>query len=210
MNVFIRTILVLGIAGTIENQVEAQDLSFTNSASNSTLVELYSSEGCSSCPPAEAWLGRLTDSQELWHTIFPLSFHVDYWDNLGWPDRFARPAYTERQRTYAASSGRTPFIRQNLLLQVVNGEAGFTARNCLPRRIRRTERSRFMPAARAPTFRPATRHPRQRRQATYTINVVLLGFNVVSDVKRGENGGRGTQTRLCRPRLQIEGYERGR
>jgi hypothetical protein len=61
------------------------------------VIELYTSEGCSSCPPAEAYLGELAQRGD----VLALSFHVDYWDNLGWRDRFALPAAVDRQRAYA-------------------------------------------------------------------------------------------------------------
>ena len=51
-----------------------------------------------SCPPAEAWTNNLKSAPGLWRDIFPVAFHVDYWDGLGWPDRFARAEYTQRQR----------------------------------------------------------------------------------------------------------------
>ena len=51
-----------------------------------SLLELYTSEGCSSCPPAESWLGQLTTDGRLWKEIVPVAFHVDYWDDLGWKD----------------------------------------------------------------------------------------------------------------------------
>lgn len=57
------------------------------------VVELYTSEGCSSCPPADRWLSTLNDQPN----ILPLAFHVNYWDRLGWQDRFATPATTQRQ-----------------------------------------------------------------------------------------------------------------
>ena len=66
-----------------------------------TLVELYTSEGCSSCPPADQWLSSLKDRPG----IVVLAFHVDYWDSLGWKDRFADPAYTQRQNQVAARGG---------------------------------------------------------------------------------------------------------
>lgn len=66
------------------------------------LLELYTSEGCSSCPPADRYLSGLQGQQRLW----PLAFHVDYWDNLGWPDRFAQPAFSQRQRTISTRHGR--------------------------------------------------------------------------------------------------------
>jgi len=68
------------------------------------VVELYTSEGCDSCPPADRWLSTLKGRAD----VVALSFHVDYWDRLGWTDRFASPAFTERQYRQRASSG-TPF-----------------------------------------------------------------------------------------------------
>ena len=64
------------------------------------LVELYQSEGCSSCPPAEAYLNGIADRPG----VIALAFEVTYWDYLGWKDKFASPAYTQRQRDFAARS----------------------------------------------------------------------------------------------------------
>ena len=80
----------------------AQDIVLKSSGARSSLVELYSSEGCSSCPPAEEWTNQLKAVPGLWKDTFPVVFHVDYWDGLGWPDRFARAEFTQRQRDYAA------------------------------------------------------------------------------------------------------------
>lgn len=65
------------------------------------LVELYTSEGCSSCPPADRWFSsHIGDADANW-----LAFHVDYWDSIGWPDRFDSPQYTQRQRDRVAAAG---------------------------------------------------------------------------------------------------------
>ena len=80
------------------------------------LVELYTSEGCSSCPPADRWLAK---------TLVPaadgpaaaLAFHVDYWDKLGWPDRFARAAWSERQRDIARASRTGVVYTPQVVLQ---------------------------------------------------------------------------------------------
>ncbi len=65
------------------------------------VVELYTSQGCSSCPPADALLEEMAKNVE----ILPLAFHVDYWDYLGWQDAFASPAHTLRQKAYAHAAG---------------------------------------------------------------------------------------------------------
>jgi hypothetical protein len=65
------------------------------------LIELFSSEGCSSCPPAEGWLRTLHNGAD----VVSLEFHVDYWDSLGWRDRFADARYTARQQALAARAG---------------------------------------------------------------------------------------------------------
>ncbi len=62
-----------------------------------TVVELFTSQGCSSCPPADAFLGELSTRGD----VLALSFHIDYWDYIGWKDPFADPRYTQRQRDYA-------------------------------------------------------------------------------------------------------------
>lgn len=74
------------------------------------VVELYTSEGCNSCPPADAWLSSLKGRPD----VVALAFHVDYWDRLGWKDRFADPAHTQRQaglrRSGASSFVYTPQV----------------------------------------------------------------------------------------------------
>src|SRR6267154_5087398 len=78
---------------------------FTSGEGRTHLLELYTSEGCSSCPPAEAWLGDLRDAPGLWRDFVPVAFHVVYWDQLGWRDRFASKEYTARQYAYSAAWG---------------------------------------------------------------------------------------------------------
>ncbi|RDK00086.1 DUF1223 domain-containing protein [Paraburkholderia lacunae] len=68
------------------------------------LVELYSSEGCSSCPPADSWLSQWKNSGAT-QSVVPLALHVDYWNSLGWTDRFSQHRFTERQQTLTDLAG---------------------------------------------------------------------------------------------------------
>lgn len=79
------------------------------------LVELYTSEGCSSCPPADRWLSGLKRAAEN-GAVVPLAFHVDYWDYIGWKDRFARAEFSRKQREAVARRGsRTVYTPQVML-----------------------------------------------------------------------------------------------
>ena len=73
----------------------------TSPRTTAPVVELYTSEGCNSCPPADRWLSKLKADP----TVVALAFHVDYWDRLGWKDRFASAAFTQRQAAQQATNG---------------------------------------------------------------------------------------------------------
>jgi hypothetical protein len=72
-----------------------------------------------SCPPADEWLGRQKEATELWQRLIPLAFHVDYWDYLGWWDRFASAEFSQRQRDYRHSGGLGSVYTPGV---VVNGQ----------------------------------------------------------------------------------------
>ena len=81
-------------------------------AGGPVVVELFTSQGCSSCPPADAILGELADRED----VIALSLHVDYWDYLGWVDEFADPAHTARQRGYARAAKSTMIYTPQMVI----------------------------------------------------------------------------------------------
>ena len=88
------------------------ECSADRSDSRPHLVELYTSEGCSSCPPADDWLRRLPTGAG----VVALAFHVDYWDSLGWRDRFADPRYSKRQQAQATFDGTSGVYTPQIVL----------------------------------------------------------------------------------------------
>mgnify|MGYP001443762882 CR=1 FL=1 len=87
------------------------------------IVELFTSQGCSSCPPADAQLSQLA----LRSDIVPLALHVDYWDYLGWADPFAQPAFTARQKAYARAKGERMIYTPQMMVGGVESVVGTDA-----------------------------------------------------------------------------------
>ena len=96
-------LLLLGAALSLPAHA-AESITVESGPRQTAVLELYTSEGCSSCPPADRWLSRLVElpSDEL--DVLALGFHVDYWDYLGWKDRFASRDYSHRQRQLGANN----------------------------------------------------------------------------------------------------------
>ena len=176
----------------IEVQIQSQPASsmlatttFKSGETAATVIELFTSEGCSSCPPAETWMSELKTRADLWTNIVPAVFHVDYWDGLGWPDRFAKQEFTKRQRRYA-SSWPTGAVYTPMF--VLNGKEwrGWFYGEAVPRRSEKV--GTLSVTLTSGTEVTATFiGPRQR---SLKLEVALLGNNLDSDVKRGENRGR--------------------
>ena len=175
----IGVILFLLVAVT----AHAGDLVLESGPQQTHLIELFTSQGCSSCPPAEAWFSKLKSEPKLWKDFVPLAFHVDYWDRLGWRDPFASKEWTARQYQYSenwkAESVYTPgFVLDGrewmgrsippgatekpgvLKLSVKNGKltAEFTTTNSALKDV--------------------------------DLHVAMLGFDLTTKIGAGENSGR--------------------
>lgn len=88
-------------------------ISTANAEESPVVVELYTSQGCSSCPAADAILSSLADRED----VIALALHVDYWDYIGWPDTFAKPGFTKRQKAYARAAGAHTIYTPQMIVQ---------------------------------------------------------------------------------------------
>jgi hypothetical protein len=102
MFLFPRAIVSLLLLAAWHAAVAAPACSASSPAHSAALVQLFTSEGCDSCPPADRWLARLRSKGYTEERLVPLAFHVDYWDYLGWRDRFASPEFSQRHRDQAS------------------------------------------------------------------------------------------------------------
>jgi hypothetical protein len=165
----------------------ARDYLWESGQTRTHLIELFTSEGCSSCPPAEAWLSKLKTNARLWKDFVPVAFHVDYWDNLGWPDRFAAKPWTERQRTYATTWNTTTVYTPEFILDGREWHAGQ-----IP--LASTDRPGVLKVALAEHGTAAISfNPEAAGARSFDVYLAALGFSLNSDVNAGENRGRKLQ-----------------
>jgi hypothetical protein len=164
-------------------QATPGDKEFVSKENSVPLLELFTSEGCSSCPPAEEWFSQLRQNPALWKNIVPVALHVDYWNYLGWSDPYSSSELSSRQREYSqiwnTRSVYTPeFVLNGHEWRVgevipTGGRTGI-----LKLRIRKdgSVEASFSPSSKS------TVH--------YSINLAPLICGVNQLVPRGENAGR--------------------
>ena len=151
------------------------------------VVELFTSQGCSSCPPAETFLGELAQRPD----VLALAFHVDYWDDLGWRDRFASSQATQRQSVYAKSLRRSSVYTPQI---VIDGSADYVG----------SDRKAVGAAlSRQRTGVPVGLSVRagevlidlQAQKGAVSSDVLLVAYlrQTASSIGRGENAGRTLQ-----------------
>jgi hypothetical protein len=169
--------------------VQAEGQRFESPVQRVTVVELFTSQGCSSCPPADHWLSGLSDHPGLWRQLIPLAFHVDYWDYLGWQDRFASSASSQRQRQYRHSGGLGSVYTPGVL---VNGEEwrGWYWGREIPSgerpRVGRLQLDVASPGPATLRFLPDSAWTTHSLQA----HLAILGSGLQSPIGGGENRGR--------------------
>lgn len=158
------------------------------------VLELFTSEGCSSCPPADRLLRDvIEDSQEKGLDVYALSFHVDYWNRLGWKDPYSSSAYSDRQRTYARALNSNVYTPQ----LVVNGKDEFVGSN-------RTKAAMSIKKALNSPLQDITidfeakimgnslsyRYKTEGKLTGTILNVALVESGLSQNVSRGENRGK--------------------
>jgi len=178
-----RPFLFLGVGLLAVAPLTGAAAQFASGENRTALVELFTSEGCSSCPPAERWLGTLRDEPGLWRDFVPVAFHVDYWNRLGWPDRFSTREFTQREYDYAAawasSSVYTPCL-------VRDGAEWRGSRSLAPSGA---AAGKLTVSYEGDTLHAEFSPAGSQTGVTFEIHAAILGAGIVSQVKAGENRG---------------------
>ena len=164
---------------------QSQDIEYKSGNKQVSLVELYTSQGCSSCPPADKWLGELKNEPGLWSEFVPIAFHVDYWDYIGWKDSFSKKEYSNRQRLH----------RKQGNVKVVYTPGFFLNGKEWKRRLGRSTPSLDNKVAGDLTATLSGKtlkvnYDSANPISTATLNVGVLGFGYQTAIKAGENSNR--------------------
>lgn len=173
-----------------------------------TVVELYTSQGCSSCPPADRLLGELARRDD----VIALSFHVDYWDYIGWKDPFASPETTARQRAYRRALGKSYVYTPQMVIGGTEQAVG-SDRFQVMGFIRKMRRAPMIDisvahgAGHTATVRIGRGHGQARPAPVW---LVFYDREHVTEIRRGENEGvKLTNSNVVRKLMRI-GSWRGR
>lgn len=156
-------------------------------AAETVVVELFTSQGCSSCPPADRILGELAQEEN----VIALGFHVDYWDYLGWKDEFASAEHTERQRAYARAMGERAVYTPQMVVGGIDHVVG--SRGMKVAKLIQKHAERPMPVTVQLERNGDT--VTVRASSSESIPAVVVQLATYSpketvDIRRGENGGR--------------------
>src|SRR4029077_20694649 len=162
---------------------QADDRVFESGQKKTHLIELFTSQGCISCPPAEAWLSKLKAEPGLWKDFVPIAFHVDYWDRLGWRDSYAAKEWTARQYLYSANWRSESVYTPGFVLD---------GRELLNRSVpaASNEKPGALKVSIANETITAEFKPTNGGTKNFDLHVAALGFDLNTKISAGENRGR--------------------
>ncbi|PMG47278.1 hypothetical protein BCU90_03755 [Vibrio lentus] len=174
---------------------------WSNEGQPAQVIELFTSEGCSSCPPADAYLSTFEDDPNLWTQVIPLAYHVDYWDYLGWGDKFASKAFSQKQRLYKAYGVTSGVYTPGFIVdgKEWRGYFNWLDRN-LPSLLLQSS-PKLTVNHKGDTFSVS-----YEGKGDYVAHLALLAMNEVTSVKAGENKGKKLEHDFV---VVYDGYQRG-
>jgi hypothetical protein len=170
------------------SMANAMAVTFQSSERQTSLLELYTSEGCSSCPPAEAWISNLKSQSGLWTDFVPVAFHVDYWNGLGWRDKLSSEEFSQRQRDYAQAWSAQDVYTPEFVLNGKEWHNWFGYRGAPS--ASDTKAGTLAVSSTDGKHWQANFEPAEKGAMDYDVTAAVLVCGLGSDVTAGENSGR--------------------
>ncbi len=166
--------LWIGLTGTAQAQ------------SQPVVIELFTSQGCSSCPPADALMHKLAARSD----VIALSMHVDYWDYIGWKDEFARAENAARQRSYAKAAGRRSVYTPQMIIAGEDSVVGTHPMDVADLIAKHTATQKDVDLKAVRSGGKINIAATARNPAKYEVKFVSYTKKRTTSIKRGENAGK--------------------
>lgn len=158
---------------------------FNSGVRQVSLLELYSSQGCKSCPPAERWMSGLKTDERLWQQFVPVVFHVDYWDSLGWQDPYSTLKHSQRQRMYLVHGYSKAVYTPGF---IVDGQE-WTGWFQTPELPELADEEAGQLSVAVSDGKVVAKFIRDADSTGLVLNLAVLGFDIVTEVTQGTNKG---------------------
>lgn len=163
---------------------------YVSQITSTNVIELYTSEGCSSCPPADRWLSSLKSDPNIFKHFIPMAFHVDYWNKLGWTDRFSNKANSQRQYIHQQQGNISQVYTPGFVMNNKEWRGWFS-------------NNKSWNSATNPVGILSVNHNEQSQQLRITfapeqvssdknlqLNIAILGMALSNEIEHGENRGK--------------------
>lgn len=191
---------LLSFAGLAQN---SSNLHFSSSEQATDVVELFTSQGCHSCPPADRFFTQLKTRDDLFEGFIPVAFHVDYWNYLGWRDRFSRSEFTFRQRQHQIDGHTKRVYTPGFVVNSKEWRGWFKRQKHWPQsrikagvlqaEVMSVPSNNTLSLAANFTPHQALLDTLANRPDSLTLYVTYLGMGLSTNIKRGENKGKYLQ-----------------
>ncbi|SFD97931.1 Protein of unknown function [Chitinophaga sp. CF118] len=216
MKPFKEIFLLIGLASIFAIVVGFQNIKKQNTIKNLqknderkgfAVVELFTSEGCWSCPPADELIEKLQKGNNN-KQLYIMAFHVDYWDHQGWKDRFSKPEFTLRQQQYASwlnlNTIYTPQIVVNGTTELIGSDESAVL-SSISSELKKTSSDTFVLHAEVKSKNIQVTYSDVRSHKEYQIIIALVQKSALSKVKAGENAGKNlSHVQIVRELYQQE------
>jgi hypothetical protein len=193
IKIFITILSLTVVAISASAFISGRNTKPDNNGKGFAVIELFTSEGCSSCPPADALIARV-EKESSDKPIYILAYHVDYWNRLGWKDAFSSPEYSARQNQYArwlkSSQIYTPQAIVNGRTEFVGSEET-SLRNAIKSGLETPAKTQLtLGSIKVGNDKAIVQYHTEGTTGNNVIVIALVQKNATTKVQRGENGGR--------------------
>ncbi len=162
---------------------------FSSGEKQKIVIELFSSQGCSSCPPAEKFIRDLQKSPKLWKEYIPVVYHIDYWNYIGWSDPFSNKKNTNRQYSHKKNGNVKSVYTPSFIINGGEWKGFFSLKRQLPK-LSNKDIGNLEVNIENNKLTAKFSEKSNLDNKSLLLNIVFLGMDIITEIKAGENDGK--------------------